>query len=997
MSNRTSNGNSASEKLTDPEKTDDIDRVERAVNQLVVERARVKGKARRDVHLKHHGLLQGTFSIDKDIPAELQQGVFQAGREYKAWLRFSSSNKFRQSDAEGDGRGIAIKLLEVDQAGPRLSPPGIDQKSTQDFLLINGPAFFARNAADMAVAAELQQKDQFPSSFFASVDLLKGLAALIQMAETQADSPLELTYFSQTPYKLGAASYGVKYRLKPILVPPATGAPGTDAKPKGDDYLFEALRERLAPPKPGEPPGTVRPEAVFEFAVQLGRPDGEFPLDDATVVWSEEASPFLPVAKLHIPPQKFDSDERMTLAENISFNPWNGFEPHCPLGSLNAARIYAYRASRDARHRLNNVTEAKEFEYTEAEWETRRNEPGSRPYKPEPSEHLDTTGKLINGFALLFPRAGRLLAGFLSSRWGYSVAPAILFGLFALSYFKPELFEGPLLLAADALPSERMIPEATFSAKRQNTKFAKDQAARERDPRWLFRYGAIGTEAGGGIPYWIFRALPRMFPERFGGTGDWSRFGLNDRDDDEYYSNYHDLPRGVILTKPEANLAGSKIDLSLQVVAFNCATCHRGQYLDSKGKPHFIDGMPNTLLDPGGYKQVVIQSFRDERFNAPAVIAAINDLLALEHARRPTFSPDSNDPTPSRLSPIERLAYTAIVTKAKQTAFDKPIAWLDTREKNGPGRLDAFGALRYEFLGYPSSGQPAKIATVDLPSIWHQSPDWRKWHHYDGNTDDAEARNFGSIIGVGGNALTINKSNMHTIGGWLDGNLESGAYDSSVPQELSSPAFPADLGSLDEGEKQKGKDLFEAKCAHCHGTYSNGQLVKRPACMERPDSPPEGAPNGQVLEDDPNWLGCGKAVAIGTDSCRARAIDPTFVLKLNALGATLNVWPDRSFRSTAGYVCPPLDGIWARAPYLHNGSVPTLDALLGPLKDRPKTFWRGNPTYDVKKGGFVSERAADRTLFEFDTQFPGNSATGHDQIVEDEDERKALIVYLLSL
>jgi hypothetical protein len=990
MSNVTSSGNTAAVKVTDPQKTDDIDRVERAVNQLVVDRARATGKGRRDVHLKHHGLVQGTFIVDDDIPAEFRHGVFQPKREYKAWIRFSSSNKFRASDTDPDGRGIAIKLLEVDEAGDRLSPPGVDQHNTQDFLLINGPAFFARNAADMAVAAELQQKDQFPSSFFASGGLLNGLAALAQMAQNQADSPLELTYFSQTPYKLGDQSYGVKYRVKPLSKAPAPVSnqsdPITDSKRAGDDYLYEALKARL------DPSNEAQGEAVFEFAVQVGKDDGTCPLDDATVVWSEEVSPLQRVGELRIPLQKFDSKERMDFAEDISFNPWNGFVPHCPLGSLNAARIYAYRASRNARHKLNGVDESLEFKYSVAEWKERKQDAGT-PYTPAPSERLDPSGQLISGFAMLLPNVGTWIADKLASRWGYAVAPVLLLGLLTMSWLNPAFFDGPPLIAAGLLPSERMIPAAEFSSTWKGKAFAKDVAFRSRDPKWVFRYAAIGTEAGGGIPYWVFRALPRMFPDRFGPSGDWSKFGLRDPDDTEYYASYHDLPRGVVLTTPEANLAGNRVDLALQVVAFNCATCHRGEYLDSQGKPHFVDGMPNTQIDAEGYKRAVIQSFRDERFNTVGVIRAINDLLALEHDKHPFF-PGTQEATPTELSPVECVAYAAIVARAKQSAFAKPIAWLDDRDLDGPGRLDAFGALRYEFLGYPSSLKDVKIATVDLPSIWNQSDDWRTWHHYDGNTNDAHARNFGSIIGVGGSPLSIRKADVYTITNWLDGTLAPNTYDPPVSTQLRSPKFPPELATLDPKEVRSGNVIFDGKCAKCHGKYEAGQLNSRPRCMSVPDEPllP------QVSDTDPNWLGCGAPVAIGTDSCRARAVDPFFVKKLNALGEAGNVWPNTAFVSRGGYLCPPLDGIWARAPYLHNGSVPTLEDLLSPAK-RPPEFERGNPAYDVQKGGFSTKPIAART-FTFNTTLTGNGATGHDakdQIVEDDADRHALITYLLSL
>jgi hypothetical protein len=81
---------------------------------------------------------------------------------------------------------------------------------------------------------------------------------------------------------------------------------------------------------------------------------------------------------------------------------------------------------------------------------------------------------------------------------------------------------------------------------------------------------------------------------------------------------------------------------------------------------------------------------------------------------------------------------------------------------------------------------------------------------------------------------------------------------------------------------------------------------------------------------------------------------------------------DQIVRSTGGYMALPLDGIWARAPYLHNGSVPTLAALL--TGDRPTSFWRGNLSYDQVNVGFVTTSGAGL----FDTTRSGNSNVGHD-------------------
>jgi hypothetical protein len=85
------------------------------------------------------------------------------------------------------------------------------------------------------------------------------------------------------------------------------------------------------------------------------------------------------------------------------------------------------------------------------------------------------------------------------------------------------------------------------------------------------------------------------------------------------------------------------------------------------------------------------------------------------------------------------------------------------------------------------------------------------------------------------------------------------------------------------------------------------------------------------------------------------------------------------FRKQPGYANSPLDGIWLRAPYLHNGSVPNLWELLKPEKERVGSFYRGDDVYDPKDVGFVSTVAEQdsRKFFLFNTQVPGNGNGGH--------------------
>jgi len=76
----------------------------------------------------------------------------------------------------------------------------------------------------------------------------------------------------------------------------------------------------------------------------------------------------------------------------------------------------------------------------------------------------------------------------------------------------------------------------------------------------------------------------------------------------------------------------------------------------------------------------------------------------------------------------------------------------------------------------------------------------------------------------------------------------------------------------------------------------------------------------------------------------------------------------------------PLDGLWLRAPYLHNGSVPTLQDLLEPAANRPRQFYRGYDVYDKVKVGFVSDVATEgeKHFFRYDTKVAGNSNAGHE-------------------
>jgi hypothetical protein len=111
-------------------------------------------------------------------------------------------------------------------------------------------------------------------------------------------------------------------------------------------------------------------------------------------------------------------------------------------------------------------------------------------------------------------------------------------------------------------------------------------------------------------------------------------------------------------------------------------------------------------------------------------------------------------------------------------------------------------------------------------------------------------------------------------------------------------------------------------------------------------------------------------------------------------------WRFKNFRKTFGYANMPLDGLWLRAPYLHNGSVPTIRDLLNPNEQRPKKFYRGNDVFDQVRLGFVSTVPKEPTkqYFKFDTSLPGNGNYGHSGKAYgtelENSEKDALVEYL---
>jgi catalase len=283
--------------------------------------------ARRDAHPKGHGVVKAEFRILDDLPPEFRIGLFATPRRYDAWIRFSNGNPTPQADNKGDGRGMAIKLMNVAD-----SP-----STTHDFVMINHPVFAARNVVDYLA---LEGANPIWKFFIPGLNPFKSRIheALITIAilTKKVNNLLNIQYFSMSAYQFGDSA--CKYSARPV------GSPSTFTDTGDPNFLRLNLVRHLA-----------ARDAEFDFMVQRRSQPDAMPVEDPTIEWKETNSPFVRVARVTIPKQVFDSPEQMTFCENLSFSPWHCIPAQRPLGGLNRLRRVVYETISRVRHELNQA------------------------------------------------------------------------------------------------------------------------------------------------------------------------------------------------------------------------------------------------------------------------------------------------------------------------------------------------------------------------------------------------------------------------------------------------------------------------------------------------------------------------------------------------------------------------------------------------------------------------------------------------------------------
>lgn len=333
-----------------PDEAATIADIEEQLDLIQRTTARDNEHATRAAHAKGHAIIHGVLTVVDDLPPELAQGLFARPGRYEATVRISTNAGDLLDDAIALPRGLALKVDGV--AGERMA--GAADATSQDFILVNGPEFPAKDAAQflgsLKLLARTTDKAQWAKKLFSAVaqPVERGLEAvgmdsprLHQMGGAPSVHPLGETYYSKTAFRFG--DHIAKLALFPVA-PALTALTDTLI---AIDGRADALREevdRVMAAHGGR----------WELRVQLNVDLAAMPVDDPTVHWDEGSSGYRTVATLDAAPQRTWAPG-VTDAEDdaLAFNIWNGLEAHRPLGSINRARRDTYRRSSAFRHAAN--------------------------------------------------------------------------------------------------------------------------------------------------------------------------------------------------------------------------------------------------------------------------------------------------------------------------------------------------------------------------------------------------------------------------------------------------------------------------------------------------------------------------------------------------------------------------------------------------------------------------------------------------------------------
>ncbi|HEY5616855.1 MAG TPA: hypothetical protein VIK60_02880 [Vicinamibacterales bacterium] len=275
------------------------------------------GVRRRFNQARETACVDAEFTVLRDLRPEHRVGLFAEPRTYAASIRFA--NAASASDRERDTRGMSVRLVGVERTN---LTPGV---TVQDFLLNSHPVMMAADTRGFMELLQANEAGGFRRTMYFLTHpkaLRIGIAA-----RTTPTCHLDIPYWSTTPYLFGPGR-AVKY----VVVPTSTRRSSLPPV-LTDTYLKDAMRARLS-----------ESEATFDFMIQFQTDARRMPVEDASVEWRLQDSPYLPVARIRIPPQSFEDPGRVAMCEQTAFNPWHCLPEHRPLGGMNRARREIYEA-----------------------------------------------------------------------------------------------------------------------------------------------------------------------------------------------------------------------------------------------------------------------------------------------------------------------------------------------------------------------------------------------------------------------------------------------------------------------------------------------------------------------------------------------------------------------------------------------------------------------------------------------------------------------------
>ena len=455
--------------------------------------------------------------------------------------------------------------------------------------------------------------------------------------------------------------------------------------------------------------------------------------------------------------------------------------------------------------------------------------------------------------------------------------------------------------------------------------------------------------------------------------------------------NPYGLPVGI-------SLGQSKID-GIEKIGLNCTACHVGQ-VQYGGRAVRIDGLGNMALVNRFLQDMALETERT--FGNPRRLERFwSRVRAVRRARRanpPPGSPDTTAPDESMAARIKGLVtqnrglLEAQVNALRDVPTLKRSLGISTEE--GYGRLDAFGIGRDELFGAIGGNSLPADAPVSLPHIWGMQ--YTGWLQWGANTNSVMERNIGQALGVG--ALfdqnfrsTVRIDNLHT--------LENLAY------KITPPAWPASFPPIDTARAQQGRELFAQHCAGCHQTFETDGVMRNYklfSIAEAGTDPMTALSYERIVKQADGrvrpfpYAAFDLVSQVKKVAYQDAGLTPEKIAALEQRDTRRGPQWDPAFRAplldsekyadTKGrrvYRAKTLVGIWATAPYLHNGSIPTIYDLLKPAAERPVTFPTGQREYDPVKLGLQTDRSKfvlppGLEPFELDTRLAANWNSGHE-------------------